>query len=597
MFAAASVAIGQSDTGVWPVYNVKDGMRDTVNRNVLQGFGDGSNSSEIVAGMHEGLDILASGKGGEEVDVARAGIVAEKYNGQTGGGDNGFISVLVQVGSKDDGMTPIYETDVYAHLTNMLDVAVGATVAQGDQLGNISSTVTGFKSGSCHLHYGVYSGARTHDGAMVGDGGITTSKFSVDGLLNALARFKDAKDRDPGGVRPELADTDNNGKSLVVTRMGTTTALDSKTINGGVDLIGDLRDNMNANFLGASGVYRSGYYIKADFEGSHDVRTKDSPYILAQFDDAFFANGGNELPDNLNKSIYATDASYLVTTDNKVAGFNNTVFPLTRNYILTHTKGNDGSVANIDASQFWNTKASDDQRADTAALANMSDGKDAAKNADARFKDGDYVVHVIAGDLVGTQDLVAGKVRVDNFKQVAEPEKGAAAPLPNPGILLPLSNSLTPFAAGYEPTDPESATNDFKFNLGDLVGVAGDEYYPNLTMPVYITPHRSSWLDGDLFGGVLAGWVRSDSLGAVSSTFTNYVADHIGQFDMIIDYDRNGRFSATLDGLTGFSVVPEPSALLLAILGIVAVSATSVTRRAIVPPILLPTTIPDNLSR
>src|SRR5262249_3743207 len=155
----------------------------------------------------------------------------------------------------------------------------------GDKIGNINSATPGFNKGSFHLHYSVFRGTETLNGAATPKG-IATSRVAAGDLLNPFARFTTDADRDPGGANPALTNTnkDPDGKTVYVTRAGTTTEVTTKTIAGNVDLIADVRDAMNGNRLSASGPHQIGYYVKALFDKNvdkHDVRTAASPYSLA----------------------------------------------------------------------------------------------------------------------------------------------------------------------------------------------------------------------------------------------------------------------------------------------------------------------------
>ena len=98
------------------------------------------------------------------------------------------------------------------------------------------------------------------------------------------------------------------------------------------------------------------------------------------------------------------------------------------NYFVTNTKGEDGSIRNVQGSQYWNTNAEDDGSGDNVGFANFAGKGDATKNSEGPFKDGDYEIHIVLADLVnGNQDIVAGKVRVNIFARGACAELGGGA--------------------------------------------------------------------------------------------------------------------------------------------------------------------------
>jgi hypothetical protein len=536
----------------WPLKNG--------NHQMLQIHGDGSPAS--VYKFHQGIDILGSGEGGEEVVAARAGELLAR-----GPDSAGFVTIKVEVAKG------VFEYDRYFHISDRTTKDLGKAIAQGETIGKIAKD---FDKGSRHLHYEVLN-------AEIKTGNAAPEKTH----LNPLLRLTAAADRDPLQKKPALEDTNRDGKKLLVVKSGKTSPpakddiFTKQPISGDVDLIADVRDTMHSTFLGASGAKKVGYHVNALFEKGvekHDVRTKDDPYILADFDDNWFPDGAS----GKFSDVYA-DSGVAVgkLTELRVTP-NDTAFPLTRHFIVTNTKGNDGRMANVDGGQFWNTNAKNDPATkDNNAAANFAGKADAAKNAEARFKDGDYEVHVVMSDAAGnTVDESAGKLRLDNFTQKAGAGAGGAAP-PPPGPVTPLYDpSATPFVPDFVPT-PSAASIDEFFLLGDDVGIFGEEYYPNLLMPAYIFDHRASWLEGDLFSGpLISTFVLSDLNGTVPLTYA-WTADREGLFDVIIDYDRDGRFSWTLDGLGGFGVraVPEPASLFLMTAGAIGLAVATRRRR------------------
>jgi hypothetical protein len=527
----------------WPLANAS--------HQLMQGFADGSANSALK--IHEGLDIFATGT--LSTVAARSGKVVEVNTPPVGNPTQGYVTVEVDTGGGNK------EYDLYIHV-NTIGVAVNDVVPEGKVLATQIAQFDGTGT-SDHLHFSV----------MRNTVGSATTNSAFEKLwLNPLARFTKAADRDPLQKTPGLFDSNGDGRTVILTPSGQTTPpgnFQDKTTNavqGDIDIIADVRDQMNNTFRQASAPNKVGYHVKGLFNQgvtSHSVRTAADPYILATFDDNWF----NDRPFFNNKftTVYADDGTSALPTD---AAFdqllripktnNNTLFPFTKQYTVTNTKGNDGRVANVDTGQYWNTNAKDiSARSDTNAAANFAGDPDATKNAEARFKDGDYEVHIISADLVNTADSISGKYRLDNWGQTALPGHGGAAP-PAPAGTPPLYDiSNTSFLI----TDllPEVANVNDIFNLGDHVGASGTQYYPDLLMQAYIFPHQTEWFNGDLLiGSVADQFVLSDSNGQVALTDT-WVASQTGTFDLIIDYDRDGKFSATLDGLGGFEVVPEPA--------------------------------------
>jgi hypothetical protein len=356
----------------------------------------------------------------------------------------------------------------------------------------------------------------------------------------------------------------------------------TKTIGGDIDIIADAWDKQHATLRTGAGPHKIGYSIKALFDQGvpkNDVKAPTAPYLLAKFDDNWAAGtpAANVIYADSGNGTIAPETG-TVTGELRVNP-NTTAFAETKHYIVTNTDGSTGAPANAKANQFWKTKAKDDGSAGTANTANGAAMATAARNAEARFKDGDYEINISMGDVIAAHDVneVAGKVRVNNFTQTAVPGLGGA-PAPS-GVTSPLSNSNTPFLPGHGPVDLETASLSLTASLGDDISSSGDEYYPNLLMPVYIFSHRS-WTDGIFFSDFVAdSLVMSDALGHVDPTKV-WNANMLGDFDMIIDYDRNGVFSATLDGLGGLTVIPEPAAATTMFIMAVSLAGASGRRRA-----------------
>lgn len=531
-FSGLSVGLDADDAAFtspwWPVRNANG----TPNHQMLQGFGDGQG---YTYNFHQGIDILASGNGGEVVVAARPGKLIKK-----GTDSGGFVTIEVDIGGGK------FEYDRYFHVDPRTTKANGDPIAGGEMIGKISTTA--FSAGSCHLHYEVLN-------QKIENGLAAPEKAH----LNPFLRFTDKADRDPLGQKPQLQETnkDDPEMTLSVTESGQTKPIPKQTIKGDVDLIADVRDPMHDTLLMASAPHKVGYWVKGLFDQgvvAHGVKTAAHPYILSKFDDNWFP----DQPFTKGKFPLVYDDS-----DSRKVAPNPTDFKLFyRNFIVTNTQGEDGRVNNV-VDQYWNTNAEDDGQADTVAYANYSKKDntplpDTTLNAKARFKDGEYEVHIIMQDLVNPQvDAPAGKLRLDNFTQTAGAMKGGGKPAPKSPVQPLYGNNTTPYVPDFMP-EVSIAKIDTNFFLGDPVGIFGDQYYPDLLMPAYIFPHKTAgWNEYDPFTGYIQQiFVQSDGNGTVPLTEA-WTADKSGLYDVIIDYDRDGLFTWTMDGLDGFKVLEK----------------------------------------
>jgi hypothetical protein len=514
---------------------------------MLTGYGDGA--PENTYGFHEGIDIWVDGKGGQEVVSMRKGKVLFKNAGYQGGS----VTIAVDLGG---GVT---EWDRYLHVGSLeAGFAIGDTIDAGTKLGVISNSF--YSEGSRHLHVSVLSAAPPDASAP----SQTTER-------NPFLRFAADADRDPLGKTPKLLDINGDDKSFLITKSGDPTAIAKQTISGEVDFIADGVDPMNDTLKFPSAPFSMGYYVEPLYNvgvPAHGVKNDNAPYQLYRYDDQWFADSPYANDADKGKLFQVYDKSREVAKNTTP---NPTAFPFVQSAILTNTKGTNGRVANVDKNQFWKTDAKDDGAADTVEHANYAGKPKAANNAEARFKDGEYEIHVTMNDasLSHGADVVPGKLRLDNFLQTAQPGKGGQAPDINT-IFNPLYQPDTDvYVPEFKPVG-QSAAVDMMFKFGEMVGITGMQYYPSLSMPAYIFPHRELWNEGDEY----QGWVQriavlSDAAGLVPLTAA-WNASMYGRFDMLIDYNRDGVFSWTLDGLGGFSVVPEPATMALILTAVAA---------------------------
>ncbi|HJZ54360.1 MAG TPA: hypothetical protein VKE74_05355 [Gemmataceae bacterium] len=111
----------------------------------------------------------------------------------------------------------------------------------------------------------------------------------------------------------------------------------------------------------------------------------------------------------------------------------------------------------------------------------------------------------------------------------------------------------------FQPSDfpPSTAVPRLMLQVGDTLSVGGPgsaNFLPNEWMDVYVVPHRT-WREGDPLGAdaLKRGRVRSDAKGRLVRSDL-WKSDRAGQFDIIVDYDGNGRFSYGLDSLDAIVV-------------------------------------------
>jgi hypothetical protein len=111
----------------------------------------------------------------------------------------------------------------------------------------------------------------------------------------------------------------------------------------------------------------------------------------------------------------------------------------------------------------------------------------------------------------------------------------------------------------FKPDDfpPSTAVASFMVQVGDKVTVGGPtsaNFLPNEWMDVFVVPHHS-WRETDPLAANVVKRIRikSDAKGRLPLTDL-WKPNQAGQFDIIVDYDSNGRFSYSLDALSSFVV-------------------------------------------
>ncbi|MCI0739662.1 MAG: Ig-like domain-containing protein [Gemmataceae bacterium] len=497
---------------------------------------------------------MIDGQGGQVVRAARAGrLFINEFSFGTAGG---YVVIEVQLPGGH------FEYDAYIHInpdTNLPPLNCGTCeISQGQRIGTIDSANPEYPAGTRHLGYTVLSEAPPANA-------IPDPRT----YRNPFLRFSANIDIDPLSSIPwwnysdeNRADENTVYRSFTAAPSGTTNPFADGVIWGDVDLIADVYDQMNTSEQWDWGVAAPifvGWYVKPFYVDTHGIKSEDEPYVLARFDDNWFADIQGD--DNEAREEWVR-ARYEVVYATALSVWNPLAAEKVLNFVVTNTNGTDGRITSV-ANLYWRTDALDDGAPDDSEHANYADMLTTNRNANARFKDGDYEIHIILDDASGKYFGLKPDVRIANFVRV--PRNGPAnnAVAAPAGATQPLYDTSIPrdFGPDFVPA-PSEASSTFSYLFGEMVAVGGNgetgyldtNYYPNLLMDVYVVPHRI-WNEGDSLsaGAVHHSLVQSDSEGSIPLTQV-WSSTQVGEFDLIVDYDNDGKFSWKLDGLTAFTV-------------------------------------------
>jgi|GEM_PF-4920386 len=354
---------------IWPVKNN--------NFCVTQNFCD------TYSGFHDGIDI-------HDYNINTHSYVDSSVVVAVRNGTVKFVGD-VQVGNAVVIETANKECDIYLHLDSVKrEVVVGKQVKQGD---TIAVGLCG--DGGPHLHFC----RTTHYFPHPTHPGLTPDRTNT---LNPFFLF--GKDFDPQKNPPRLIDTDNNGKVLFINQANRVicTDIQNPKIYGNVDIAAETHDvQIPDNWYNdpqfdyyhipqiPMGI---GYQVSCV---SHQNSNIDFPYQLCKFDDKWFPQGGML---RFFELVYFGSPYFHTQNPSQY-------------FTVTNTRGTDGSVANVDSSQFWRTRA----KINTGTQPNGSDAQMARHNGEAKFRDGNYRVHIVMEDLIHKVDDSTTQVIVDNF--------------------------------------------------------------------------------------------------------------------------------------------------------------------------------------
>jgi hypothetical protein len=399
---------------VWPISGGREilhGFNEVLAWAGIRG-GDG-----VTAGYHDGVDLNRTTTGataGDDVKAPRGGIVTE-LEPNPADVDNGFAAIQVEISPGN------FEYDSFNHLANTAGngpvVVKGDAVAPGQKLGQVGTAQ--------------FDGDFTdHAHSMV-----TTGSAYASSARHFLTIFTDNADRDPKGNNPALFDENGDGKNALYrdhNEADPKKYLDydhnTKPLSGDLDLEVEVTDEQGTNPRQAP--IDLSYWIEGplpDVEDFDDVKSLAHPYKLYDFRNNYFGAGApttcsliSDIQDAANSGCkgLADCTTWPGVACNSVIkeGAIDFSWPVLHHFIITHAKGETGARADVLVTEYWRTKAKEDNAGQSPAQANYADKTLATKPSEARFPDGDYTIHLLASDLVHANvPLDIQNVRLENY--------------------------------------------------------------------------------------------------------------------------------------------------------------------------------------
>jgi len=364
--ALLSLGFGTSATAhaqepLWPMAN---GSHD-----LLHSF---QNPFSFSSYFHEGVDLRGSL---DDVVAKRSGTVRYVNQGDSGG------TLLVE--------TPGGECDSYLHI--LIDPWIeGDPISAGDVVGQVNDSYF-----STLLHDHVHVNRFT---SWAGGSGYVVGRTN---MLNPLAHFAAAADRDPQLLQAAPHDANEDGSVFLVTPNNQPT-VSLPYAFGAVDLMLEADDRLSGTLYWNQGLHGVGYWIDCVASGD-DVASGTTPYRLVRFNDAWRASSAD--CDSLVASVMMTQTSARVQY-----GPDDTGWYSLATYKLTNTSGFAGLGSTVSATQAWKTDARIG-----GSTQNGTGAQNAREIQECRFPDGRYVVHGLTEDLEGELDSQYPVV-VDNFR-------------------------------------------------------------------------------------------------------------------------------------------------------------------------------------
>ena len=382
----------------------------------------------LMGNYHPGVDVM--GAAGSVVVAPFAG----RVNSVWGVAPNQAVELRVRYGGRDEFVT-------LGHLQPRaapLAVAPDDWVMAGAQIGEVGAQL-----------FGVY-GAHTHVDRLVNPmaAGATREADS----RHFLQMYGRVSWQDPHGTMPAVldrtrpvpldADTEriqyrpDAGGAYFTAKTAAGSPWPQPTnvfiLQGPVDVVVEAEDDMGHPEKPAA-LFGIGYWVesKVDSRG-HDVRSAGTPYLLHRCDPTLFDG-----PTPQTDRIYELGKRVLPNWNGWDA--------LCGHYVVTNTRGTDGAMNHVDATQCWMTTAANSGAGEPNGL-----GKGTATRAqDAWFPDGHYRVHVRVSDLVVAHQVwVDDDVWLENFPPAVVQKTGGTGKVPCEVVIEFSEPMRSPFGSG-----------------------------------------------------------------------------------------------------------------------------------------------------
>jgi PKD repeat protein len=363
--------------------------------NVCSAFGDITPANHWM--YHEGVDFLAKDK---DIEIIRSGELA--YYGNSGS-PQVYAIVKVDIGGGK------YEYDLYNHIADTVIISGKRSLYAGENIGTVD-TLT-YHATNLHLHLtrmnaiditSLYLGIKDPNGENL--------ENPLEVFNNVLYNDIVPTPTDPYNQAPVIGNPQYN-KSNAYQKFAT-----KNNLYNSVDISVSLTDYMTDVYTTAKfpSVNQAGYYIKSVSGGGADVQNTTSPYTTFKYDNNWFNDPAHPITGTfiVNGAFLSKHTFVDVTKPSTfISTLGGGVSKYYKSYILTNCKGTQGLIADADSLQFWNTRA----KSGTFSQANGSDAAQSSHcNEESAFKDGKYIVHILAKDLINSTEKT-DTVTIDNF--------------------------------------------------------------------------------------------------------------------------------------------------------------------------------------